>query len=67
MRQSLGNLWNDTRGQDLIEYALLAALATAVSACVFPLLFASGGIFQSIQNIYDLIRTGLQAAGATGS
>ena len=35
----LTRLWNDDRGQDLIEYGLLAAAIAAVGVAVFPIIF----------------------------
>jgi Flp pilus assembly pilin Flp len=64
MRELLRNIRRDCSGQEMIEYALLAALAAAVSASVFPLLLTSSGVFQ---HIYQLVANGLLLASTTGA
>jgi Flp pilus assembly pilin Flp len=36
MRRTLTNIWLNERGQDLIEYALLAGLATIMIGAALP-------------------------------
>jgi len=57
-------MWRDRKAQEMIEYALLAALTAAASVGIFPMLLTSSGVFQ---HVYDLVSAGLLAAGTTGS
>lgn len=49
-------LWNDTRGQDMVEYALLAGFITVAVAAGFP------PVTSSISTIFSRIGSLLQAA-----
>lgn len=51
----------DTRGQDLIEYALMAGFVAVAAGAVMP------GVGDSINTIFSRVNVGLSAAGATGS
>jgi len=53
MRTALRALWNDESGQDLIEYALIAALI-ALGAIA-----AMGGLSNSISNEFNSIGNSL--------
>jgi pilus assembly protein Flp/PilA len=47
-----GRLWKETKGQDLVEYALLAGFITVAVAAAFPPM--NGGletIFSKIQSL----------------
>jgi pilus assembly protein Flp/PilA len=47
-------VWNDTRGQDLVEYALAAGLvAVAAVACMPALSSAVSNVFTKIGSIID--------------
>ena len=49
MRVYMRNLWKDTQGQDLVEYALLAGLVAVAAIAVLPNLGAAvNGIFTKI-------------------
>jgi len=46
--------WNDTRGQDLVEYALTAGLvAVAAVACMPPLSGTVSNVFTKIGSIIN--------------
>jgi Flp pilus assembly pilin Flp len=42
MRPLLRNLWHDKSGQDMIEYALVAALVATGSAVLMPMTVSTG-------------------------
>ncbi len=47
-------VWQDTSGQDLIEYALMAGMVALAAAAVVPTLAASiNAIFTSVQTKLD--------------
>jgi Flp pilus assembly pilin Flp len=50
-------LWNDTRGQDMIEYALLAAALAVIVAGFLP-----PTIMPSISNIFSKVVSGFNAS-----
>ena len=51
---SLPELWRDERGQDLIEYALLAGFITVAGGAVFPPIFNSvSSIFSKVVSVLD--------------
>ena len=54
-------LWNDTRGQDLIEYALLAGFVAVAAAAVSP------QIAQRIKGVFSSVDVRLQQAIDAGS
>ena len=49
-------LWNDTRGQDLVEYALLAGFVAVAAGALLP------GISTSISTIFSRMGSVLTAA-----
>jgi pilus assembly protein Flp/PilA len=49
-------IWKDTRGQDLIEYALLAGFVAVAGAATMP------QIAQKLTTIFSNVDTGLQQA-----
>jgi pilus assembly protein Flp/PilA len=51
-------VWQDTSGQDLIEYALMAGMVALAAAAVVPTLASS------INAIFTSVKTKLDAAGA---
>jgi len=51
----------DTKGQDMIEYALMAGLISLAGAAVLP------GIELSIDRIFDLVRNVMRTASTQGS
>jgi len=55
------NLWNEERGQDLIEYTLLMAFVALASAALF---IGAGG---SVKGIWSTSNSQLTAANTTAS
>jgi len=51
--------WNDTSGQDLIEYALMAGFVAVAAGAIMP------GVATSISTIFSQISSTLTAAAAT--
>jgi len=49
-------LWRDDRGQDLVEYALIASLAAVASGLFLP------GISESMETIYSRLASKLVEA-----
>ncbi len=54
-------IWKDTRGQDLIEYALMAGFVAVAAGAIMP------GVATSIGTIFSKIATTMTAAASTGS
>jgi Flp pilus assembly pilin Flp len=59
MVQRAKQLWSDERGQDLIEYALLAAFACTVGSVLMPRL-----VYDGISQIYSRVNSELARIGA---
>ena len=54
-------VWKDTRGQDLIEYALMAGFVAVAAGAVMP------GVASSISVIFSKITEALSTAATQGS
>ena len=54
-------LWKDTRGQDLIEYALMAGFVAVAAGAIMP------GVAGSISTIFSKISAVLSDAASQGS
>ncbi len=54
-------IWNDTKGQDLIEYALMAGFVAVAAGAIMPT------VAGSISTIFTKIQTALQLAANQGS
>jgi pilus assembly protein Flp/PilA len=54
-------IWKDTRGQDLIEYALMAGFVAVAAGAIMP------GVASSISTIFGKISTIMTSAAANGS
>ncbi len=54
-------IWKDTRGQDLIEYALMAGFVAVAAGAVMP------GVATSISTIFSKIATTMSTAATQGS
>jgi pilus assembly protein Flp/PilA len=54
-------LWKDTRGQDLIEYALMAGFVAVAAGAVMP------GVADNISVIFSTVSSTMSAAAGTGS
>ena len=50
-------IWKDTRGQDLIEYALMAGFVAVAAGALMP------GVSSSVSTIFSKIQSVLTAAG----
>ena len=55
------SLWKDTRGQDLIEYALLAGFVAVAAGAIMP------NVASSISTIFSAIEAHLTNAASQGS
>ena len=53
-------IWKDTRGQDLIEYALMAGFVAVAAGAIMP------NVAGSISTIFGAISSHLQNAAAQG-
>jgi pilus assembly protein Flp/PilA len=51
-------LWNDKRGQDLIEYALMAGFVAVAAGAIMP------GVATSISTIFSKVASVLSAAAS---
>ena len=54
-------IWNDTKGQDLIEYALMAGFVAVAAGAIMP------GVATSISTIFSKISSSMTSAAAQGS
>ncbi|MEZ5399026.1 MAG: Flp family type IVb pilin [Bryobacteraceae bacterium] len=54
-------IWKDTRGQDLIEYALMAGFVAVAAGAIMP------GVAQSISTIFSKISIAMSNAATQGS
>jgi pilus assembly protein Flp/PilA len=54
-------IWKDTRGQDLIEYALMAGFVAVAAGAIMP------GVASSISTIFSKISSAMSNAAAQGS
>jgi Flp pilus assembly pilin Flp len=54
-------IWKDNRGQDLIEYALMAGFVAVAAGAIMP------GVAASISTIFSKIATTMSTAASQGS
>lgn len=54
-------LWKDRRGQDLIEYALMAGFVAVAAGAIMP------NVADSISTIFSKVSSSMAAAAAQGS
>jgi pilus assembly protein Flp/PilA len=54
-------VWKDTRGQDLIEYALMAGFVAVAAGAIMP------GIASSISTIFSKVASVMTSAASQGS
>ena len=54
-------IWKDTKGQDLIEYALMAGFVAVAAGAIMP------GVAGSISQIFSKIASSMTAAANQGS
>ena len=57
----LARVWKDTRGQDLIEYALMAGFVAVAAGAIMP------NVATSISTIFSKIGSVMTAASTQGS
>ncbi|WP_321474970.1 Flp family type IVb pilin [uncultured Paludibaculum sp.] len=53
-------IWKDTRGQDLIEYALMAGFVAVAAGAIVP------GVADSIKTIFGKVNTVMQSSANQG-
>jgi pilus assembly protein Flp/PilA len=51
-------IWNDTKGQDLIEYALMAGFVAVAAGAIMP------GVASSISGIFSKVNSVLVSANS---
>lgn len=56
MKQIVLNIWKDQRGQDLIEYALMAGFVAVAAGAIMP------GISEDISGIFSKVASVMDAA-----
>ena len=61
MKRSIRNFWQDTQGQDLVEYALI------VAAVGLALITTVNQLSQGIVSLYQSITGDLSSIGTTGA
>ena len=61
MKTFCKNLWNDTQGQDLVEYALMVGLVAFAAVAVVP------SMATQINTIFNKVTTTLSTASGSGS
>jgi pilus assembly protein Flp/PilA len=54
-------IWKDTKGQDLIEYALMAGFVAVAAGAIMP------GVATSISTIFSKISSVMSSAATQGS
>jgi pilus assembly protein Flp/PilA len=54
-------LWKDTRGQDLIEYALMAGFVAVAAGAIMP------SVADQVSTIFSKVNSQLTAAAAQGT
>lgn len=54
-------IWKDRRGQDLIEYALMAGFVAVAAGAIMP------NVSTSISNIFSKINSSMSRAASQGS
>jgi pilus assembly protein Flp/PilA len=54
-------IWKDTKGQDLIEYALMAGFVAVAAGAIMP------GVANSISTIFSKISSAMNNAATQGS
>jgi len=54
-------IWKDKRGQDLIEYALMAGFVAVAAGAIMP------GVATSISTIFSVVAAALTNTAASGS
>jgi pilus assembly protein Flp/PilA len=55
------NVWKDTKGQDLIEYALMAGFVAVAAGAIMP------GVSENISQIFSKVASSMGSAASQGS
>lgn len=61
MKQIVLNIWKDNRGQDLIEYALMAGFVAVAAGAIMP------GVSSNISQIFSKVSSVMTAANGGAS
>jgi pilus assembly protein Flp/PilA len=56
MKRIVLNIWKDQRGQDLIEYALMAGFVAVAAGAIMP------GVSQDISEIFSKVASVMESA-----
>jgi pilus assembly protein Flp/PilA len=54
-------IWADTKGQDLVEYALMSGFVAVAAGAIIP------GVSTSISRIFSLVASELKGSASQGS
>jgi Flp pilus assembly pilin Flp len=54
-------IWTDTRGQDLIEYALMSGFVAVAAGAIMP------GVSLSISKIFSSVASAMKGSASQGS
>ena len=57
----MAKVWRDTKGQDLIEYALMAGFVAVAAGAIMP------GVSDNISQIFSKISSSMGSAASQGS
>jgi len=58
MKQLVLNIWNDNRGQDLIEYALMAGFVAVAAGAIMP------QVSQNVSQIFSKVSSVMRNANS---
>jgi Flp pilus assembly pilin Flp len=61
MKQIVLNIWKDNRGQDLIEYALMAGFVAVAAGAIMP------NVATNISQIFSKVNSVMAQANGTSS
>ena len=59
MKQLVLNIWNDNRGQDLIEYALMAGFVAVAAGAIMP------QVSQNVSQIFSKVSSVMTQANGS--
>jgi Flp pilus assembly pilin Flp len=62
MRRELTRLYTETKGQDLIEYALMAGFVAVAAGAIFP-----STLMPAVSSIFSKIVSSFAVAASSGS
>jgi Flp pilus assembly pilin Flp len=54
-------IWSDTKGQDLVEYALMAGFVAVAAGAIMP------GVSINISKIFSSVASGMRGSASQGS